>query len=186
MGRDRIIIFVLVGVMLFSAVATGLLFLSQSDSTDNQQASQTGQSETDESQVCQASPDVAAQPGAAEGEWPATAASPLSSLEITDLREGEGAEAALGNCITVHYRLSLADGTPIEGNNTFEDGSPIAFELAEGSLIEGWIQGIPGLKEGGFRRLLVPAELAYGQTERPGIPAGSDLIFDVELVKIEF
>ena len=186
MGRDRIIIFVLVGVMLFSAGATGLLFLSQSDSTADQRASQTDQAETDASQVCQASSDVAAQSGVTEGEWPTTAASPLSSLEITDLRQGEGEGVALGNCITVHYRLSLADGTPIDGNNTFEDGSPIAFELAEGSLIDGWVQGIPGLKEGGFRRLMVPAELAYGDTERTGIPAGSDLIFDVELVKIEF
>src|SRR5690606_23628854 len=97
-----------------------------------------------------------------------------------------GEAAQLGNCITVHYRLSLADGTPVEGNDTFSSGQPIAFELVSGGLIEGWIQGIPGLKEGGFRRLLVPAELAYGDSQRSGIPAGSDLIFDVELVKIEF
>lgn len=183
MKRDRVVIFALVGVMVFSAIATGALFVLQSS---NGAETQTNQQDPSQQQVCQASGEVAAQPGQPEGEWPTTAESPLDSLQAVDLRDGDGQVAELGNCITVHYRLSLADGTPIEGNDTFAIGTPIAFELAEGSLIAGWVRGIPGLKEGGFRRLLVPSQLAYGDTERAGIPAGSDLIFDVELVKVEF
>lgn len=186
MKRDRIIIYVLVGVMLFSAVATGLLFLAQNDpqSADDQTAAQT---EADQPPVCQPADEVANQTGQPAGEWPTTAQSPVESLQILELREGSGQAAALGNCITVHYRLSLADGTPVEGNDTFDGASPpISFELVEGSLIAGWVEGIPGLKEGGVRRLIVPAELAYGEVERTGIPSGSDLIFDVELVNIEY
>lgn len=183
MKRDRIIIFSLVGIMMFSAVAIALPFVFSQTPGQNQDLADT---DTTQPLVCQASAEVAAQAGRPEGDWPATASSPLEELQILDLRAGQGEAAQLGNCITVHYRLSLADGTPVEGNDTFSSGQPIAFELVSGGLIEGWIQGIPGLKEGGFRRLLVPAELAYGDSQRSGIPAGSDLIFDVELVKIEF
>lgn len=188
MKRDKVVIFILVGVMLFSAVATGLLFIAQSteDVDDTMRSQQQIVDDTENTQVCEASAEVASQAGNPAGDWPTTADTPFSSLDIIDTREGSGQAADVGNCITVHYRLSLADGTPIEGNDTFDGGSPIAFKLSPGSLIEGWVQGIPGLKEGGVRRLLVPAELAYGSSERPGIPANSDLIFDVELVKVEF
>ena len=183
MKKERVFIFVLIGVMVFSAIATGLLFLSRPDES----ADTSAQEDTSQQQVCETSPDVAAQAGQPAGEWPTSAETPVTDLQIIDLRDGTGAAAELGNCITVHYRLSLADGTPVAGNDTFSAGSgPISFELAAGSLIEGWVQGIPGLKEGGLRRLVVPASLAYGDVERPGIPAGSDLIFDVELVKIEY
>jgi FKBP-type peptidyl-prolyl cis-trans isomerase len=186
MKRDQIVIFVLVGIMLFSAVATGLLLLAQGDGSDDAtQLSQTQTTEADQP-VCEASAEVAMQVGKPEGEWPTTVTSPVDALQQIDLRVGDGVSADIGNCITVHYRLSLADGTPIEGNDTFVEGTPIAFELNAGSLIEGWVQGIPGMQEGGFRRLIVPSALAYGDTERPGIPAGADLIFDVELVKVEY
>lgn len=185
MKSDRVIIFSLVGVMLFSAVATGLLFLAQTD--DQTPPNNSPAADSGEQRICEASAEVANQPPDPEGEWPTTVETPIDSLQILDLRNGSGRAAAVGNCITVNYRLSLADGTPVDGNDTFESGDgPIAFELLEGSLIAGWVEGIPGLKEGGLRRLLVPASLAYGPNERPGIPADSDLIFDVELVKVEY
>lgn len=189
MKRDQIVIYVLVGIMVFSAVATGLLFLAQNDSSNKADTSQTDSSQADDTtqQTCEPSAEVADQIGNPAGEWPTTANVPVSELQIIDLRQGAGPAVQLGNCITVHYRLSLADGTPIAGNDTFDGTSgPIAFELKAGSLIEGWVQGIPGLQAGGVRRLIVPAQLAYGDAERSGIPANSDLIFDVELVKIEY
>jgi len=186
MKRDKLIIYILVGVMVFSAVATGLLFVAQGDPAEDSERAAT-ESELSEQLACRASDEVANQTGQPAGDWPASVETPVSGLQRLELREGTGAAAQLDNCITVHYRLSLADGTPVAGNDSFDGASPpLAFELAEGSLIAGWTEGIPGLKEGGVRRLIVPAALAYGDTERPGIPAGSDLVFDVELVKIEF
>lgn len=189
MKRDRIIIFILVGIMIFSALVTGLLFLTQEDTQEAlNEIAAAEQAEQIEELVgqCASSPEASANPGTPAGEWPTTIESPLSEIVAEDLREGTGETLAVGDCISVHYRLSLADGTPVSGNDTFSDlGEPIAFELAPGALIDGWVQGLPGMKEGGYRRLQVPAALAYGDATRPGIPGGSDLIFDVELVKIE-
>lgn len=181
MTKQQFFIYFLVGIMVFSAIGTGLLLLTQSDTTTPETVTEADETQ----QVCQPSADVATYPGDPVGEWPTTAPA-ATELQTTDLRAGNGVAAAVGNCITVHYRLSLNDGTPIEGNNTFENGQPIAFELLPGALIEGWIQGIPGMLEGGVRRLVVPPALGYGSAERPGIPADSTLIFDVELVKVEF
>lgn len=182
MKKDQVIIFVLVGLMLFSAVATGLYFVVQDDTTTDSDAAAVQNDE----QVClNPSADIAGYQGNPAGEWPFTS-TPTEALVITDLQEGTGAELVLGNCISVHYRLSLADGTPVEGNNTFETGQPVTFEFVEGGLIQGWTDGLPGMKEGGVRRLVVPPALGYGEAERTGIPPGSTLIFDVELVKIEY
>jgi FKBP-type peptidyl-prolyl cis-trans isomerase len=179
--KDRAIIFVLIGALLFSAVATTLYFVAD-NSTPPEETAQT----EEQVQACEPSAEVASQAGKPAGEWPIEV-EPATELEIIELREGTGAAAAIGNCITVHYRLALADGTPVAGNDTFETGTgPISFELTAGGLIEGWIQGIPGLKEGGLRRLIVPPSLAYGEAERNGIPANSTLVFDVELVKVEY
>jgi FKBP-type peptidyl-prolyl cis-trans isomerase len=62
-------------------------------------------------------------------------------------------------------------------------GRPITFPLT--GVIKGWQQGVPGMKVGGTRRLLIPSEMAYGaQSPAPNIPANSDLVFDIELVAI--
>ena len=186
MKRDQIIIFILIGALTFSAIASGLLLLGGSDTDPLSEAAANELTEEDLALGCQSSAEVLANAGSPTGDWPATLDSPLTELETVDLREGTGAELKLGDCISVHYRLSLADGTQVSSNNTFEDlGQPIAFELIEGGLIDGWTAGLPGMREGGYRRLHVPAALAYGDTAQPGIPANSDLIFDVELVKIE-
>lgn len=182
--RDRAIIFVLIGALVFSAIATTLYFVAASN---NEPADETANQLTEEpTQVCEPAGEVANQAGQPAGQWP-TSVEPASELQIIDLREGDGTAASSGNCVTVHYRLALADGTPVEGNDTFTAGSgPISFELEPGGLIDGWIQGLPGLKEGGLRRLVVPPSLAYGETERGGIPPNSTLVFDVELIKVEF
>ncbi len=180
--KDRAIIFVLIGALLFSAIATTLYFVAASSGDPTEETAQL----EDTAQVCEPSAEVADQAGQPAGEWPIEV-EPATELQIIDLREGNGAAVAVGNCVSVHYRLALADGTPVEGNDTFEAGAgPIAFELVDGGLIDGWVQGLPGLKEGGLRRLVVPPGLAYGSTERSGIPANATLVFDVELVKVEY
>lgn len=189
--RERIIVFFLVGVMLFSAVATGLLLVlnTGNNNQDDELAEITEQleaqaNEGEQPEVCQATEEALSNSGNPVGPWPYET-SKTNELVVEDLREGNGAEAKLNDCITVHYRLATIDGTPVDGNDTFSEGQPIAFDLVEGGLIQGWTEGIPGMKIGGVRRLTVPADKAYGDQERPGIPAGSTLVFEVELVEVQ-
>jgi FKBP-type peptidyl-prolyl cis-trans isomerase len=183
-NRDRIIIIFLVGVMLFSALATGLLLIIDQSKEGENVADQTSQTEDPAAQQeqCVASDEAKSNKGNAVGPWPYVTEA-TDELKSEDLRQGDGKEVALNDCIVVHYRLALADGTAVEGNDTFAEGVPIEFDLIEGKLIEGWTKGIPGMKVGGVRRLTVPAELGYGEAERPGIPANSTLVFEVEVVE---
>jgi FKBP-type peptidyl-prolyl cis-trans isomerase len=188
--RDRVVIFVMIGAIVFSSIALGLLFVLQenpgetADTQDTTQTDAAADQAAADTVACAPGAEALANTGTPAGEWPFVTSS-VEALEVVDLRAGTGLAAQLGNCITVHYRLALADGTEVAGNNTF-GSQPIAFELVQGGLIDGWIQGIPGLQEGGLRRLTIPAALGYGDTDRSGIPGGSTLVFDVELVKVEY
>lgn len=105
----------------------------------------------------------------------------VTSLQKIDLSEGSGTEAKEGDTIMVNYTGAIAqDGTIFE--SSLDTGQPINFSLS--GVIEGWQQGIPGMKEGGKRRLIIPADLAYGSQETGSVPANSALVFDVELIKI--
>jgi len=186
--RDRIVILFLVGVMLFSAFATGLLLVFNSPNEEENLANQTTSQTSDpaaEQAPCAASEEALVNTGDAVGPWPYVTEQ-TSELVSEDLRVGTGDTVELNDCIVVHYRLAIADGTPVEGNDTFTEGEPIAFELAEGRLIEGWTQGIPGMNVGGVRRLTVPPNLGYGDdSSNPSIPAGSTLVFEVEVVEVK-
>jgi FKBP-type peptidyl-prolyl cis-trans isomerase len=107
----------------------------------------------------------------------------------TDLLIGTGDTAAVGNAITVNYTGWLYDSTKPEGKGQQFDstsgGDPLTFELAAGSVIDGWVQGVPGMRIGGVRRLVIPSNLAYGNTRRGPIPPYATLVFDIELVGIE-
>jgi len=109
----------------------------------------------------------------------------MSEVQIEDVKVGTGVEAAVGDNITVHYVGTLVDGTVFDSSR--ERGEPITFGLIEGQLIQGWIDGIPGMKEGGLRKLIIPGELAYGANPPPGSPFGANetLYFEVELIKAE-
>lgn len=107
---------------------------------------------------------------------------PVMDLQISDIKEGTGDVVQIDDCITANYRLSLLDGSVVAGNDTFASGTPFSSLLSEGSLIAGWIQGIPGMKVGGLRRLVVPAALAYGERASGSVPANSDLVFDIEIL----
>lgn len=104
----------------------------------------------------------------------------VESLQVIDLVEGTGKEVQAGDIVMVDYVGALAaDGTIFEATLGRE---PATFGLD--GVIEGWGQGIPGMKEGGKRRLIIPAEMAYGDQERPSIPANSPLVFDVSLLAV--
>ena len=107
----------------------------------------------------------------------------VEKLEIIDLKEGTGDAVQPGADVTAHYTGALAaDGTIFQSSKDM--GQPIPFSL--NGVIKGWQDGVPGMKVGGIRRLVIPAEQASGATPPPnsGIPANAPLVFDIELVKL--
>lgn len=105
-------------------------------------------------------------------------------LEEADLQEGTGPAATSNDTVTVNYTGAVAS-TGIIFQSSLDTGKTATFGLNQ--VIEGWKLGIPGMKTGGTRQLLIPAALAYGATPPAGsgIPPNADLVFDVTLVKID-
>jgi len=108
-----------------------------------------------------------------------------AEIQITDLTIGTGATLAAGQRINVNYALWLYDpsGTDLKGPRV-PSPTPIATTLAPSSIIQGWVVGLPGMKVGGIRRLLIPPSLAYGSTGQNEIPPNAWIVFDVELLAI--
>jgi len=104
-------------------------------------------------------------------------------LVVTDEVIGTGAEAKSGNTISVNYVGTLQNGTVFDASANH--GGPLSFNLGEGRVIRGWEEGLVGMKEGGKRRLVIPAALAYGDQAMGAIPANSTLVFEVEMVKVQ-
>jgi peptidylprolyl isomerase len=106
----------------------------------------------------------------------------VAQLQIIDIKPGDGEVVPEGATITAHYTGALVkDGTIFQSSHDF--GDAISFGLNQ--VIEGWTKGVPGMKVGGTRRLIIPAAMAYGPSSpAPNIPLNSDLVFDIELVKI--
>lgn len=106
----------------------------------------------------------------------------VESLQVIDLVVGSGETAPQNATITAHYTGALcADGTIFQSSHDF--GKPATFGLNQ--VIAGWTQGVPGMKVGGTRRLIIPSALAYGSARAAAnIPPNSDLVFDIELVSL--
>ena len=109
---------------------------------------------------------------------------PPKQLEINDITEGDGAEAKPGDAVTVEYvGVNYSDGS--EFDSSWERPDPFSLQLGSGQVIPGWDQGVVGMKPGGRRKLIIPADLAYGaQGFPPKIPPNSALIFDVDLESV--
>jgi len=106
----------------------------------------------------------------------------VTELEITDIEVGNGEVVRAGATITAHYTGALVKNGIIF-QSSFDMGRPISFGLHQ--VISGWTRGVPGMKVGGTRRLVIPAEMAYGASSpASNIPANSDLVFDIDLVAI--
>ena len=107
----------------------------------------------------------------------------VTELEIIDIEVGTGDEVQLGATITAHYTGALVkNGIIFQSSHDF--GQAISFGLDQ--VIKGWTVGVPGMKIGGTRRLIIPAEMAYGASSpAKNIPANSDLVFDIDLVAIK-
>lgn len=112
-----------------------------------------------------------------------TPVSKVDKLQITDTKKGSGKEAKAGDTVTVNYTGAVAStGTIFQ--STQDTGQPATLSLQQ--VLKGWQDGIPGMKEGGTRRLVIPASEAYGGNppQGSGIPKDAALVFDVELVKV--
>ena len=107
----------------------------------------------------------------------------VTELEIIDLVVGDGQEVPQDATITAHYTGALCvDGTIFESSH--DSGNAATFGLNQ--VIDGWTQGVPGMKVGGTRRLVIPAALAYGQRRASAqIGPNSDLVFDIELIAVK-
>lgn len=106
-----------------------------------------------------------------------------TGLYVQDLVEGEGARADSGDVVTVHYTGWLPQGTKFD--SSLDRGDPFEVAIGYGRVIQGWDQGIVGMRVGGERRLVIPPALAYGERGTGPIPANSTLVFDVELLDVE-
>ena len=111
-----------------------------------------------------------------------TAAGDTSGLVVQDQVVGTGAEATVGNTVSVNYTGKLQNGTVFD---TSVGKAPIEFPLGGGYVIPGWDQGLVGMKVGGKRLLIIPPSLGYGSQDYGPIPGNSTLIFEVELVGVK-
>lgn len=107
----------------------------------------------------------------------------MSKLEITDVEVGNGDEATTGQTVDVHYTGWLTDGKKFD--SSLDRGQPFSFALGGGQVIQGWDQGVVGMKVGGKRKLVIPPELGYGSRGAGGvIPPNATLVFEVELLAV--
>ena len=107
---------------------------------------------------------------------------PPTDLVIEDVIEGDGREARAGDTVSAHY-VGVAHSTGEEFDSSWNRGAPLSFPLGAGRVIQGWDQGIQGMKVGGRRQLVIPAHLAYGDRGAGGVIApGETLIFVCDLV----
>jgi FKBP-type peptidyl-prolyl cis-trans isomerase len=107
-----------------------------------------------------------------------------SGLKYQDLVVGTGQEAKSGDSVTVNYTGWLDDGTKFD--SSIDRNQPFTFTLGTGGVIQGWDEGVVGMKVGGKRRLVIPPDLAYGSQGASGvIPPNATLTFEVDLLSIK-
>jgi FKBP-type peptidyl-prolyl cis-trans isomerase len=106
-----------------------------------------------------------------------------SGLVYETLKEGTGPEVKPGESVSVNYTGTLTDGTKFDAS--IDHGGASQFDIGRGRVIKGWDEGIPGMKVGEKRRLVIPAELGYGSKANGSIPANSPLVFEVEVIAVK-
>lgn len=116
----------------------------------------------------------------AEGEMTTTE----SGLKYTDIKVGDGASPEKGKTVVVHYTGTLDDGTKFD--SSLDRNEPFSFTIGMGEVIQGWDEGVMGMKVGGKRKLVIPPDLAYGERGAGGlIPPNATLTFEVELLDVK-
>ena len=106
-----------------------------------------------------------------------------SGLYYRILRKSDGRKPQASNSVEVNYKGWLDNGKQFD--SSYDRGQPFSFTLGAGQVIKGWDQGVAGMKVGGKRKLVIPADLAYGaNSPSPSIPPNSTLVFEVELLGV--
>ncbi|MDB4992059.1 MAG: peptidyl-prolyl isomerase, FKBP-type peptidyl-prolyl cis-trans isomerase FkpA [Parcubacteria group bacterium] len=169
-----------IAVAIAVAVALGLLFFGPRIFSPFQPSAQSNATTTDMTASTTAQNTMNP-----ETTNPEAIPNPLpTTLTGSDTVVGTGVEAVAGKTVTVNYVGMLPDGTVFDASANH--GQPFSFTLGAGQVIKGWDLGVAGMKVGGKRRLIVPADLAYGNQAVGGvIPANATLIFDVELLDVK-
>ncbi len=115
-------------------------------------------------------------------EIPKPTGTPPSNLVVRDIVRGKGKRVELDDTVTVQY-VGVSHSTGEQFDASWDRGSPAQFQLSEGQLIPGWIEGIPGMKVGGRRMLVIPPDLGYGaQGQPPDIGPNETLVFVIDMV----
>jgi peptidylprolyl isomerase len=104
-------------------------------------------------------------------------------LKYMEIVEGSGQEVKTGDTVTVHYLGTLQNGTKFD--SSYDRNVPFTTQIGVGQVIKGWDEGIVGMKVGGKRKLIIPADLGYGQQGAGSIPPNSVLIFEVQLLSVK-
>ena len=161
-------LYLIIGALiLLAALSLGFAFNNNQSSLPQSSMNQTNESSS-------LSPSVASSPSVTDA----------SGLVKQDITVGTGAEAKDGDTVTVNYRGTLQDGTQFD--SSYQRNQPFSFKLGAGMVIKGWDLGVAGMREGGERKLTIPASLGYGDAGVPNvIPGGATLIFDVTLIKVQ-
>ena len=147
---------------------------SDDSSTGSSESTGSGAAETtSESPAAKTKPKVTVPTGA-----------PPKKLEVKELEEGSGAEAKSGDKVTVQYvGVDYKNGK--EFDSSWSRNEPFRFTLGAGEVIPGWDQGVEGMKVGGRRELIIPPELAYGETGAPpAIGPNETLVFVIDLLEV--
>jgi peptidylprolyl isomerase len=109
---------------------------------------------------------------------------PPTTLQKKDLIVGKGAEATAGKKVTVQY-VGVAFSTKKQFDASWDSGRAFPFTLGAGNVIKGWDEGVPGMKVGGRRQLVIPPDLAYGPNGYPPVIGPNEtLVFVVDLVSV--
>ena len=107
-----------------------------------------------------------------------------SDLMVTEITEGDGAEATSGSTVSVHY-VGVTHSSGEEFDASYNRGTPLQFRIGVGQVIQGWDEGVEGMKVGGRRQLVIPPHLGYGDRGAGGvIKPGETLIFVVDLLEV--
>lgn len=166
---------VLAVIFLATSVATGVAVIMQMGD-DNQTNSETTQ---------QAEGNTANKENTLQGTKLADfePVQQVTELQKIDTQVGNGEEVKAGATVTAHYTGAIAS-TGVIFQSSLDMGDPIEFPLS--GVIKGWTEGVPGMKVGGKRRLIIPAAQAYGeQSPSADIPANADLVFDIEITAVK-
>lgn len=176
-NSQRIFIVIIVVVFFMTAVASTIFVIY--DATQNKDSKSAATNPADALNQNQQKPKEGALQGTKLSGF--TPIQKTDTLQKIDLVPGTGAEAAPGAMVTAHYTGAVA-ATGVIFQSSHDTGQPVPFGLDQ--VIKGWTEGVPGMKVGGTRRLVIPAAMAYGENPPQGsnIPPNADLVFDIELV----